>query len=379
MYDVSRSIAEARSWDEALQQVLIALCNGERWKVGHVLLPDPQEPESLRLAVSCSGDERFRAFHELSLRGDIRRGQSLPGRAFEENRPIWLNDQASLLAALPVRAEAARAAGLQTGVALPVAVGREVVAVLEVFSNQPDPPDDQQEELMRDIARQVGRVLEREQVTGYMADILWREQQGLLHTLHDSLGQTLAAIGMLSTGLSQRLATQNAAAAETASQIATQAQNALEQVRQLASNLFPVEVDAPGLLAALRNLATTTRELHGIDVRVEGGLVPWVGSGRVAMELYRIAQEAVTNVVKHAQARTIRIVTTGKPGMLELRIVDDGIGIPGDAPQDGVGLRIMRHRADMIGAQLSIEPGKAGGTVVTCSLREPRSPTAVVT
>ena len=83
--------------------------------------------------------------------------------------------------------------------------------------------------------------MERERSTARMADLVRREQQGLLHTLHDSLGQTLTGLGMLSTGLAQRLQGADAGAEASAQEIARQAQDALEQVRQLARNLFPIE------------------------------------------------------------------------------------------------------------------------------------------
>jgi signal transduction histidine kinase len=91
----------------------------------------------------------------------------------------------------------------------------------------------------------------------------------------------------------------------------------------------------------------------------------------VATQLYRIAQEAVTNAVRHAQPRTIRIEIGTDLGATKLRVIDDGVGIR-DAMTDaeGMGLRIMNYRAASVGATLSVEPGAGGGTVVTCTLRE---------
>jgi signal transduction histidine kinase len=225
---------------------------------------------------------------------------------------------------------------------------------------------------MQNVSDQIGRVLERERATARMADLVWREQQGLLHTLHDSLGQTLTGLGMLSTGLCQRLLATDAATAETAAEIARQTQLALDQVRRLAKNLFPAEVDAESLLAALRDLAAATASLHKLDVHVEGELPKTLHDGNTATELYRIAQEAITNTVKHAQAKTITIRVESGSGLMRLVIADDGIGITGAEHSDGAGLRIMRYRAASIGASLAVERGPTVGTVVTCTLREPR-------
>ena len=154
--------------------------------------------------------------------------------------------------------------------------------------------------------------------------------------------------------------------------MAQQAQLALGQVRQLAKGLFPIDVDAEGLLPALRELASTTESLHTIQVRVTGNGAGLVRDSRMATQIFRIAQEAVTNAVKHAQADSVGIIVTGESGLAKLRVIDNGVGIKqGASTRDGVGLRIMRYRALSIGAVLSIDPGSNGGTEVTCTWREP--------
>jgi signal transduction histidine kinase len=371
MHDVAQSINEAATWDDALHQVLRQLCQTEHWQIGFVYLPRAGSPEALAPVVSCFADERFRPFHDLSMQQTYARGERLPGRVWAENKPLWATDPEALLTTLPIRAAAATAAGLRAGCAFPVAVRGEVIAVLEIFSEQVHPPDEQLTTLMHNVGDQMGRVLERERATARMAELVWREQQNLLHTLHDSLGQTLTGLGMLSTGLERRLAGGgDSETAKRAMEIALQTQLALDQVRQLAKNLFPLEVDAESLMAALRDLASATESLRDIEVRVEGDPPRALHDGKVATELYRIAQEAVTNSVKHAQAKTIRIRVEGDRGdMTRLMIADDGIGIQ-DTESDGAGLRIMRYRATSIGASLAIERGSAGGTIVTCTLRE---------
>jgi signal transduction histidine kinase len=371
MHDVSLAINEAATWDDALHRVLRRLCETEGWQIGYVYLPQPGHEETITPVVSCFGDERFRTFHDLSMLRTYDRGERLPGRVYAENKPFWAVDAAALLAAIPVRGAAATAAGLKAGVALPVALRDEVIAVLELFSDREHPINEQLTILMQGVGDQIGRVLERERATARMADLVWSEQQELLHTLHDSLGQTLTGLGMLSTGLCQRLEGTDAETANTAAEIARQAQGALEQVRRLAKSLFPVEVEAESLMAALRSLASTTEELHKIRVRVQGESPRALHDGKIATELYRIAQEAITNCVRHAQAKVAMIRLDDGPGLLRLRITDDGIGIPDPDPGNGTGLRIMRHRAASVGASLSVERGATGGTIVTCTLRVP--------
>jgi signal transduction histidine kinase len=370
MHDLASDINAAATWDEALHRVLRRLCESEHWQIGFVYLPQPLNPDTLAPAISCFEDLRLRSFHDLSMQQRYARGERLPGRVYAENEPFWAIDTEALMAALPTRAAAATSAGLRAGVAFPVAVHGEVIAVLEIFSDRVHPPSEQLTALMHNVSDQIGRVLERERATARMADLVWREQQELLHTLHDSLGQTLTGLGMLSTGLRQRLPAESEAA-ETAAEIARQSQQALDQVRMLAKGLFPVDVEAESLLAALRELSSVTEKLHKIRVHVEGAPPEALHDGKIATELYRIAQEAITNSVKHAKARTITIRLEGTAGQTRLQVIDDGIGIAHTESGDGTGLRIMRHRASSIGALLAVERGKTGGTVVTCTLRQP--------
>jgi signal transduction histidine kinase len=370
MHEVSSEINAAATWDEALHRVLRRLCQAEHWQIGYVYLPRPEDPDTIAPVISCFGDDRFKAFHDLSMHQTYARGDRLPGRVLAENEPFWAIDTEALMAAIPVRAATATAAGLRAGVAFPISIRGEVVAVLEIFSDHAHPPSEQLTTLMHNVSDQIGRVLERERATARMADLVWREQQELLHTLHDSLGQTLTGLGMLSTGLRQRLAA-DSESAETAAEIARQSQQALDQVRLLAKGLFPVEVEAESLLAALRDLAIATERLHNIRVRVDGARPEVLRDGKIATELYRIAQEAVTNSVKHAQASTITIRIEGTTAVTRLQITDDGVGIAHPESGNGSGLRIMRYRAASIGASLSVERGTTGGTVVTCTIRQP--------
>jgi signal transduction histidine kinase len=246
-----------------------------------------------------------------------------------------------------------------------------VIAVLELMSDQPHPRSDLLENLMNDVSAQIGKVIERERSAAEMADLVWREQQGLLHTLHDSLGQTLTGLGMLSVGLAQQVSGVDPSAADTAQLVAQQAQAALDQVRQLSRGIFPVDIDPDAFVASLQSLGSTTQLFHKLDVVVHAESSHGVRDSRSATQLYRIAQEAVTNAVKHANGRSIRIELTGEAGLTMLRVVDDGVGIaPGADSQEGMGLRIMRYRASSIGAVLSVEAGPEGGTTVSCSLRD---------
>jgi signal transduction histidine kinase len=369
LHELSDSISDAPTWDSALQRLLARLCALEEWQIGYVYLPDSEAPNVIAPALGCISDERFRPFHEVSERQRYARGESLPGRVYAQGVAKYSADSEELLQAMPIRSAAARQVGLQAGFAHAITAGREVIAVLELFSDRVLDRSEWFDNLLPAVADHIGRILERERSMGRMADLVWREQQSLLHTLHDSLGQTLTGLGMLSAGLRQRLTAAHGDAADTAAEIAKQAQHALEQVRQLSRSLFPIEVDASSLTSALRELAFATQSLHKIEVHVQGEVPEAFTDGAAAAQLYRIAQEAVTNAVKHARARSISIHVGRHASTLRLRIADDGIGIGKAAAGTGIGLQIMRYRAHSIGGILIVEPGSQGGTVVTCTLR----------
>ena len=345
LHQVTRAIQEAATWDEAVRAALELTCAAEGWQVGFVYVPDPADADVLVPIVGCLRDERFRPFYEFSEEQRYTKSaQNLPGLVYTDGIVRWVNEAEELAALVPVRRAAVRKAGLVSAVAMPITFGPQVIGVLELFSDQPHTPDQTLVTLMVDISAQIGKIVERERMTAEMADLAWREQQGLLHTLHDTLGQTLTAVNVLSSALGRRLQEADAAAAATAGQIVQQARLALNQVRQLSRGMFPIDVESLDIMTALRELASATESIHRLRVQVDGDLSNSPLDSRVITHLYRIAQEAVTNAVKHAQADAIRIDVKSGQGFTRLRVTDNGVGIPGNGAHPG-GSRVAGHAA----------------------------------
>jgi two-component system sensor kinase FixL len=137
----------------------------------------------------------------------------------------------------------------------------------------------------------------------------------------------------------------------------------------VAKGLHPVDVDANGLVAALKDLAARHSATEGVRCRFRCGRPVPLQDNNVALHLYRIAQEAVVNALKHAGAREIVIDLRTTESQIDLKVTDDGAGIPPNQKLNGgMGLHLMHYRAGVIGGTLSVRPSVAGGTVVACVL-----------
>jgi signal transduction histidine kinase len=208
------------------------------------------------------------------------------------------------------------------------------------------------------------------------------ERQRIGHDLHDGLGQQLTGVALLSKVLSQRLARQRLPEAKDAAAISDLVTETIAQAKGLARGLAPVAIGQDGLARALQGLAQSAERLFNVTVTCDADDAPLPHDPSVAMHLYRIAQEAVSNAVKHGRATTVAIELHVDDQQTALSVSNDG-GVPftlppGDA-SGGMGLRIMRHRANMLGATLDVRPVAGGRTLLTCAVPRPpaEKPTAV--
>ncbi|MGO9244506.1 MAG: ATP-binding protein [Verrucomicrobiia bacterium] len=209
---------------------------------------------------------------------------------------------------------------------------------------------------------------ERERLEKEILNIVEREQQRIGHDLHDSLGQHLTAAAFAGKVLSDQLADQPVPAAA-ARQVVTLVEDGIALTRTLARGLTPVELTADGLMEAFEELSDSTSERFRVECRFECDVPVLIPEAGTATHLYRIAQEAIHNAIKHGQAKRIIVQLARTEAGTVLEIVDDGTGLPDPLPaQRGMGLRIMAHRATMIGGTLTVRRGSAGGTVVTCTM-----------
>jgi signal transduction histidine kinase len=235
-----------------------------------------------------------------------------------------------------------------------------------------------QHQLQRQLARSreaalvsEGLVLEVRRLEAEIREVSQREHERIGHDLHDGLGQEL-------TGVSLLLKTVEDAIAHDAPQLTTRVhavrdmvEQSISTVRALALGLSPVHLDRDGFAAALEQLCSSSEAMYGIPVRFASRLMGTLHGLAAAADLYRIAQEAIRNAARHSGSKEIRLTLTSSDKRLALTIEDDGGGLmPTAQTRGGMGMKIMRYRASIIGALLEIGARQQGGTIVRCVLRQ---------
>ncbi len=196
------------------------------------------------------------------------------------------------------------------------------------------------------------------------------ERERIGQDLHDTVGQNLTGAAFLCTALAERLARAGAAGAADAARIEQLLSKTIAQTRSITRGLCLVETDRHGLANAIRELAANTEEVFKVACSADCDEAARVDDTSVATHLYRIAQEAVNNALKHSKAGRIVIRLSGDDHGICLSVADDGVGLPEKLDETrGIGLRTMRYRAAMIGGSLEMRANPGGGTLVECSLQ----------
>jgi signal transduction histidine kinase len=213
---------------------------------------------------------------------------------------------------------------------------------------------------------------ERQRLDREIAQVADRERRRLGQDLHDSLGQHLTGTALAAQVLKEKLSAKSAPEVTEAEKLVNYLEEGIDLTRNLARGFFSPELDAHGLSVALEGLAENISERFAVNcVFRAGGLIP-LRDPAVATQLYRIAQEAATNAAKHADAKQIDICISVDDSELTLAIMDDGVGFANN-PSDskGLGLRLMRHGAALIGGTFKVRQNGQRGTIATCKVTVP--------
>jgi len=212
-------------------------------------------------------------------------------------------------------------------------------------------------------------ILERERLEHELLEIGERERRRIGYDLHDGLGQHLTGTSLALQVLCRKLTRRGLPEADDASKAVALIEEGIALSHKLAKGLQPVEMHAGGLMQALQESAAATSDMFSVACKFKCDAPILISDVSAADHLYRIAQEATSNAVKHGRATNIVITLEANEEGTVLRVADDGVGMSRtDAVETGMGLRIMRQRAKLIGAILEIVTSRDKGTMISCCL-----------
>jgi PAS domain S-box-containing protein len=230
----------------------------------------------------------------------------------------------------------------------------------------------EERKLINGVAEGLKAFWERKRLESEILEISEREQRRIGQDLHDGLSQQLRGVAYISHVLHDRLVRQGRPESADSGRITKLLNQAVDEARSLARGLFPVDLEASGLMTALKAFAATAKSIYRISCRFACPKPVLIHDNPTAVHLYRIAQEAVQNAIRHGKAtRVVITLAAGKAGVT-LCIRDNGRGFPETLPETrGMGMEIMKYRARMIGGSLSHRRGKGQGAGLVCLLPTP--------
>jgi signal transduction histidine kinase len=293
------------------------------------------------------------------------RSGSKSGRVLERRRSERVD---SVIDDPEVNQDVTRRVAARTGLWVPLVVRDKVIGVLEVHDKEGPGDARFTDEDLRIAETFAGRAAVAVELSQRVArDALRRvvaaqelERRRLARELHDETGQALTSILLALKPL------EDGPASEAVAELHELVVTALQDVRRLAVELRPSALDDFGLAAALERLVSTLQERTGIDTAVESSLSDERLPAEVEVALYRVVQESLTNVIKHAGATHVSVVLTRRGGGVSAIVEDNGRGFAeSELREDALGVVGMRERLALVGGTLELESAPGIGTTVS--------------
>lgn len=305
---------------------------------------------------------------------DTPRGRGPTGTAIRTGQPSIVHNVMEDPRIRPWR-QAARRGGYNSSLALPLVSQGRTFGALTIYAAEAMAFHDDEVSLLMQLADDLAYGVTalhaqaaRRRLEQQILEISEREQRRIGQDLHDGLGQRIAAAHLLCSAVAHHLDELHHESAPCLARIRGELAQALEETRQIARGLHPVRPGPQALMSALDELADHITRMSRIPCRLVCRRPVFFQDHTAATHLYRITQEAVNNAVRHARPGHIRITLAQRDGHINLRVEDDGKGLPTPAgSQTGLGLEIMRYRSSLIGAQFTMASKPGRGTVISCS------------
>jgi PAS domain S-box-containing protein len=305
---------------------------------------------------------------------DIPRGRGPTGTAIRTGKPCLCRNTFADPGYAPWR-EAARRRGYGSLIALPLLAEQHCFGALVIYARQVDGFDVGDQLLFTDLANDLAFGIntlrlraEHERLEKEIIKSSEREQARIGRDLHDGLCQVLIGAKFRSVYLQKIAGARSSAIAREARALEDILDQAIQQARSVAGGLNPVRVTPAGLAAALRKLAEDVDASHRAHCFCQFPAPVKISDHRAAYHLYRIAQEAVQNALRHGGAKNISITLAREDKRVVLTVKDDGFGMPAAGKKSGMGINNMQTRARLMGGRLEIRRRKRGGTAVSCEL-----------
>lgn len=336
------------------------------------------DPAGDRLTLQASAG---RYTHLDGPHAEIPLGTLKIGLIAEERKPQWTNNVIGD-ARIPEQEWAVRE-GIVAFAGFPLVFKERLVGVVAMFAQQA--LSEAAFSAMATAAGGIALCIERKEMERQVLEIAAAEQRRIGQELHDGVQQELTGLSLFADAIIEVLdgvpneATsarpdRSGRAIQLAHRLADGLQDVRRGVQRISRGIVPVEIDPEGLRASLQQLAAATSEHGRATCRFRGSSQVRVANNITATHLYRIAQEALNNALRHGEATEIDILLGQSPHALQLEVADNGIGfepkgnLGTDAVGDGMGLRIMDYRAATIGAELRIARRSPTGIRVVCTL-----------
>ncbi len=331
----------------------------------------PQKVSQSELQLRAILDTAVEGIITIDEQGRIEAINRSAERIFGWKSPEVLGKNVSMFMPSPYREmhDCYLANYIRSGEAKIIGIGREVVGLRRDGSVFP-----------MDLAVSEVRTPSRRLFTGFVRDLTERrrleaevleiseqERRRIGQDLHDGICQQLAGLALVTHSIEGKLRKARRPEADQIARCRDEIAGIISETRRLARGLCPVVLESDGLMAALDELARSTHQPKRLKCRFECPKATPLGDSLVATHLYRIAQEAVNNAIKHSGAKAITITLSPVDEGLHLTVSDDGSGLPDSFPPNaGMGLHIMQYRARLLGGTLAVRPASPKGTSVTC-------------
>lgn len=365
LYDVARTVNQSLDSDEVLRLALARLEAHTQMRACVALLRDEDTGRFKIVLTDGLGEETVA---ELSGLMEEEMAQHFATEVLQRDAltPIDLHE-------LPIETQP-----FQLAVAVPLRAKGNDLGVLILATPEVSAVSDDEQQLIEALAKQVGTALEHARLYSQSRRLaVAEERQRLARDLHDSVTQSLFSMSMMAQALPSLIERNAGRAVERATRLSDLARGALAEMRMLILELRPAALREMGLVDALERYVPGFSSREDLDATfcVEGL------QRRLPQEqedaLFRVLQEALSNVARHSQAGHVSVVLQFEPQTASLIVTDDGVGLPEQLPSGGFGMISMRERVERLGGSLLVEPADGHGCRLIAEVPVPPATTSI--